>query len=349
MTPRERWLALLAGKSPDRIPTDYQAVTEVTARLLAELECPTEEDLWRKFHIDKRRVIEPAYRPVRDPEVHGADPWGVRYRRVEVGPGSHEEPFYHPLADAEGPQDIRDHAWPDADDFDYSPITQAVEAADGHWPIHAGRFEPFLIYCRMRGTERAIEDLSLRPAIADAALGRLGDFYADHHRRIFEAGKGRIDLTWVADDLGSPTGPLISLSLYRRFLLPGQVRMADLARRHKVHVLYHTDGAVRIFLPDLIDRVGIEVLSPIQWRSAGMDRAGLVRDFGRRLAFHGAIDNQITLPFGGPVGVAGEVRDSVEAFKGARWICAPSNDILPNTPTENILALYGAIHAIGKK
>jgi hypothetical protein len=111
----------------------------------------------------------------------------VRYRRVEVGPGSHAEPFYHPLADAEGPEDIQDHAWPDADDFDYSLITQAAEASDGHWPIHAGRFEPFLIYCRMRGTEQAIEDLSLRPAIADAVLGRLGDFYQDHQRRIFEA------------------------------------------------------------------------------------------------------------------------------------------------------------------
>jgi hypothetical protein len=30
MTPRERWLALLAGEKPDRIPTDYWATGEVT-------------------------------------------------------------------------------------------------------------------------------------------------------------------------------------------------------------------------------------------------------------------------------------------------------------------------------
>ena len=37
MTPRSRWLALLAGRSADRIPTDYQATAEVTSRLLADL------------------------------------------------------------------------------------------------------------------------------------------------------------------------------------------------------------------------------------------------------------------------------------------------------------------------
>ena len=34
MTPRERWLAILAGKEPDRIPVDWAATPVVTARLL---------------------------------------------------------------------------------------------------------------------------------------------------------------------------------------------------------------------------------------------------------------------------------------------------------------------------
>ena len=39
MTPRERWLALLERKTPDRVPTDYQATEEVTARLRRDLGC----------------------------------------------------------------------------------------------------------------------------------------------------------------------------------------------------------------------------------------------------------------------------------------------------------------------
>ena len=34
MTPRQPWLAILDHKVPDRIPYDYQATEEVTARLL---------------------------------------------------------------------------------------------------------------------------------------------------------------------------------------------------------------------------------------------------------------------------------------------------------------------------
>ncbi len=76
--------------------------------------------------------------------------------------------------------------------------------------------------------------------------------------------------------------------------------------------------------PDLIDKVGIEVLNPIQWRAAGMDRRRLVQEFDRHVVFHGSIDNQQTLSFGSPEDVRREVAESVEIYADARWICAPA-------------------------
>ena len=152
------------------------------------------------------------------------------------------------------------------------------------------------MYGYLRGLEQAFADLAANPEIAHGILGHIFDFSFEYHRRLFEAGKGRIDTTWVAEDLGGQTGPLISLPTYRRFSFPNQIRMADLGRKYGVHIMYHTDGAARIFLPDLVDRVGIEVLNPIQWRCPGMDREALVRDFDRRIVFHGSIDNQQTRP-----------------------------------------------------
>ncbi|HID21915.1 MAG TPA: hypothetical protein EYP14_05885, partial [Planctomycetaceae bacterium] len=304
MTPRERWLALLEGRSADRIPSDYQATPEVTERLLRELNCPDEEALYRRLHIDARRFLEPKWKRPHFPGDPEADMWGVRYCWVDYGCGRYQEPAYHPLAEAETVDDIHKHAWPDPDDFDYAVITEALKKDDGTRPIHAGHYEPFLLYGYMRGLERALEDLLVRPKMADAILGHLLDFYWEHHRRIFEAGRGRIDTTWVAEDLGTQHGPLMSLETYRRFLLPGQVKMAELARRYGVHVMYHTDGAASQFLPDLVDKVGIEVLNPIQWRCPGMERERLVADCGDRLVFHGSIDNQQTLAFGSPEDVA---------------------------------------------
>ena len=192
-----------------------------------------------------------------------------------------------------------------------------------------------------------MEDLALRPEIADAILGHVFDFHYEHHRRLFEAGRGRIDLTWVAEDLGSQTGPLMSLAMYRRFLLPNQIKMAELARSNGVHVMYHTDGAARMFLPDLIDRVGIEILNPIQWRCPGMDRKKLVAEFGDQIIFHGSIDNQQTLPFGTVDDVVREVRESIDSYRNARWICAPCHNLQPVSPTENIVAMYEAVHEFG--
>jgi uroporphyrinogen decarboxylase len=348
MTPRERWLALLAGDRPDRIPTDYQATPELTARLLRDLGCADVEALYRRLDIDARRYV--TARPLREhhPDDPQADLWGVRYRTVDYGSGAYEEPEHHPLAAMTEVAEIDAYRWPDPDDFDYTAIERQLDADDGTRPVHCGCYEPFLLYGYLRGLEQSFEDLALRPELADAILGHLFDFHDEHLRRSFEAGRGRIDLTWVAEDLGSQTGPLISLETYRRHLLPNQIKMADLARSYGIHVMYHTDGAARLFLPDLIERVGIEILNPIQWRCPGMEREGLVADFGDRLIFHGSIDNQYTLPFGSADEVRAEVYESIEIYRSARWICNPCHNLQPNTPTENVLAMYQAIHERGR-
>ena len=346
LTPRQRWLALLAGKTPDRIPTDFQGTPEVIARLLADLNCPDEPTLWRRLHVDKRLHLVPEWTPRRPPQP-GRDMWGIGFSRMSYGSGTYDEATFHPLAAAQTPADVHALAWPDPDDFDYTTITAAVRADDGRYPIHAGCYEPFLLYGQLRGLQTSFEDLALRPELAEVILGHIFDFHFEHHRRIFVAGRGRIDTSWVAEDLGAQTGPLMSLAMYRRFLLSNQVRMAELARSHAIHVMYHTDGAARLFIPDLIDKVGIEILNPIQWRCAGMERERLVADFGPRVIFHGSIDNQQTLPFGTPDDVAAEVRESIEIYRPARWICAPCHAIQPVTPTANIVAMYETIHELG--
>jgi uroporphyrinogen decarboxylase len=80
-----------------------------------------------------------------------------------------------------------------------------------------------------------------------------------------------------------------------------------------------------------------------------MEREGLVRDFGDRVVFHGAVDNQQTLPFGSPEDVRREVLDNLRIFAPpARYICAPCHNIQPNTPTGNILAMYETLGKYGR-
>jgi uroporphyrinogen decarboxylase len=79
-----------------------------------------------------------------------------------------------------------------------------------------------------------------------------------------------------------------------------------------------------------------------------MDREGLVRDFGDRLVFLGAVDNQQTLAFGSPEDVRQEVIENLRIFAPARWICAPCHNIQTVSPTENIVAMYDTVYEYGR-
>jgi uroporphyrinogen decarboxylase len=346
MTPRQRWLAILGGREPDRLPTDYWCTSEFHIKLVRAVGCEGEA-LYRKLEIDRpRHFAAPALRHHHEDDPK-ADLWGIRRTCISYGAGEYEEVDHHPFGNAASPADVHAFRWPSPDDFDYSALTTALNDDDGYRLIRCGTYEPFLLYCAIRGMERAYEDLILSPEIADAILGNIFDFYYEHNRRMWQAGGGKIDLFYLAEDLGGQHGPLISVDVYRRFLLPGQKKMAELARGFNIHTFYHTDGAARAFLQDLVEVVGIEILNPLQWRCPGMDLPGLVRDFGRKVAFHGGIDNQQTLPFGTVDNVRTEVRKVAHAMEKARWICAPCHNIQAISPAENVIAMYAEASRLG--
>jgi uroporphyrinogen decarboxylase len=348
MTSRQRWLCILNRKTPDRIPTDFWSTGEVLDRLLKELNCADESALWENLHVDRPRQFWPQFKSLQHPDDPQSDPWGMRHQTISYGTGDYVETAYCPLASAQSAADVHKFRWPTADDMDFEPTLKAIAEAPDDRIRQGGHYEPFLLYCAMRGMEQAFEDMIVNPEIVDAALDHIFEFWYEHNRRLWEGGGGKIDLMYLAEDLGGQHGPLFSLEAYRRFLLPHQIRMADLARKYNVHIIYHTDGAARVFLPDLIDKVGVEILNPIQWRCPGMERESLVREFGGRVAFHGSIDNQQTLPYGSVQDVIDEVTDAVRIFKGSRWICAPCHNIQPVTPTANIVAMYETIHELGR-
>lgn len=346
MTPRERWLAVLDGRRPDRLPTDYWATAEFHEKLKSHLGVPEDEQLLRKLGIDQPCIVNASWKLQHHPDDPRGDQWGIRRETIQYGTGSYTEASHHPLTGVTSVAEVDAFHWPDPDDFDVRNIPNAIARNAGYRIVRGGHFEPFLVYCDLRGMEQAYEDLLLEPLIADAILTHIFDFQYELNRRTWEAAAGRIDIMYLAEDLGGQTGPLFSPDLYRRFLRPFQQKMAELAHEFGIRVFYHTDGAARCFLPDLVDVVGIDLLNPLQWRCPGMDLAGLARDYSRVLVFHGGIDNQQTLPFGTPADVRREVRQCADVFRNCRWICAPCHNIQNVTSVDNVIAMYEEALAI---
>jgi uroporphyrinogen decarboxylase len=349
MTPRQRWLALFNRQRPDRIPTDYWATGEVNTRLMRDLKCASMDEVYVRLHIDRPRVLGAGLTRHNHPDEPQADIWGVRSRTIAYGTGEYSEFASHPLAHVETVEQVHAFRWPDPDDVhDFNTYAKEIKSAPDDRLIRVAAYEPFLLYAAMRGMEQAMMDLLAEPDIADAILAHIFDYYYRFNTRMWEIGQGRIDLTYVAEDLGSQSSLLFGLEQIRRFLLPNQKKMADQARRYGIHIFYHTDGSARLAIPELLSVTGIEVLNPIQWRCPGMEREGLVRDFGSRLIFHGAMDNQQTMPFGTVEDVRQEVLDNIRIFSPARWVCAPCHNLQAVSPTANIITLYETIHEHGR-
>ncbi|GAG10155.1 unnamed protein product, partial [marine sediment metagenome] len=119
MTARERWLAVLKGQKPDRVPMDYWATEEAIEKLMNYLECDSEEDLFKRLHIDRVITVEPKYIGPSLPEDR--DIFGCCFQNVSYGTGVYQECIYHPLARYKTVKEIKQsYQWPSPDWYGYS-------------------------------------------------------------------------------------------------------------------------------------------------------------------------------------------------------------------------------------
>jgi len=133
------------------------------------------------------------------------------------------------------------------------------------------------------------------------------------------------------------------------FFLPGMRRMIELVHQAGAYAFFHSDGAVRDILPDMVD-AGIDILNPVQWRCTGMERTALKRDFGDQIIFHGGVDNQYTLAFGSVSEVVEEVRENIRILgAGGGYILAPCHNIQAVSQAEKIVAMYSSALECGEE
>ena len=151
-------------------------------------------------------------------------------------------------------------------------------------------------------------------------------------------------MIYDGDDVGAQNTMLISPQLWRKFLKPRYARLARFVKRGGAKFFFHSDGWIEPIIPDLVE-IGVDILNPVQPES--MDPARLKKAYGDALCFEGTISIQRTLPFGTPEEVVREVKERIETLGPTGLILGPTHAIQPDTPIENILALYKAVRKYG--
>lgn len=339
MTSRERVLAAINHQETDRVPADIWAEPEVWDRLIRDLGVDSAEQVRELLNIDVR-YVSPIYPP--DVETDGIrqNMWGERWAKANTPWGENWEHIDGALAQVSSLAEIEAFPWPTCDDADYSHLAEQCDRYEGY-AIAYGNADIFERPALVRGLENMLCDTALNPSWVEYLCKVFLDFFAEDFVRTMEATDGRIDIYLAMTDLGTQSGLFLGMDTFHRFIAPSIRTLADLVHRHGVKFMFHSCGAVRDAVPDLIG-LGVDILNPIQPAAAGMDPEGLKRDFGNDLCFHGGIDIQYLLPLESPETVRREVHRRVGILgDGGGYILAPSHNLQQDIHAENILAMYG--------
>jgi uroporphyrinogen decarboxylase len=358
MNSKERVLSAVALSEPDRVPMDFHGNRWVLERLTKDLKAASHRELLlslRSDIVDLRGTVDPVYRgPVPySRELPGGiheSFWGWRQETTLAACGPEETYVDFPLSSATTVGELELHRWPSPDWFDFSDFAERLEP----WKDFAVMATGASVWQHpsfLRGLDTMMVDMLVEPDMAGYMMDRFTEFYLGYFDRMLDAAGGRIDILRQADDLGTQRSLFFSPELFRSFIKPRIARLVDLAHSHGVKFMFHSCGAIRPLIDDLIE-IGVDILDPLQALAAGMDPEGLKTDFGDRICLHGGIDTQYLLPRGSPQEVRSETERRLEILgAGGGYILAPCHVLQMDVPTANIMALSSTVleHAAKKR
>lgn len=350
LTPKQRFLTVLEGKRPDRVPMfDFlfcQALyREILGRVPVDYNAPDAVALTRALELDAVVALWQAPRNHTDrwlSEQDWVDEWGVTWRRDRSVSWPTGAPIGFPIADR---SDWRNYGVPDpyaagrADS-----VREAVRLGRGELAVLGTILGPFTAVYQTTGLERYCMLVYDDPGLLQDMAAAFTDFFVETGRALVDAGA---DVLIIADDHAGKTGPFISYRHWRTLVLPHFARMVRTFRGWGVPVFMHNDGDLRLFLDDLV-ATGINSYHPVE-RAAGMDLAEVRAHHGQRLCLAGNVNTKTTMVHGSPEDVEKEVIEclAVAGREGA-YILATDHSLHDPMPVENILALFEAGRRYGR-
>jgi uroporphyrinogen decarboxylase len=297
----------------------------------------------RASSADDIMEIDPVMNRTQLSEQDGALRWTDEWGTGWANDGHGQKPYLYPLQS--GYEDRQVYRLPD--------------------PYAPGRFDPFADRLAERGGRyllgrvwftlferlwmlRTFENMLVDPYVEPDAFASLRDAVVEFNLGVIDQWLDRgADGIFFSDDWGTQRGLLIAPDDWRTYYRSSYARMFQRVRQRGAHVWMHLCGNITSILPDLID-LGLNVLNPVQPQA--MDVEYLAREYGGKVCFFGGVDVQGTMVRGTPAQVKVDVRRLVKllgSFSGG-YIGGTSHSIMPETPLDNVIALYEAFSEHGR-
>ncbi len=336
------------GRCPVRIKRLSTDIILKYGDALADLFCAYPDDVVAMIPYDitigyqppeKEPRINPVEALMRD--AQWTDEWGTRWGHAYLGVGA--TPVEHPLKDWSMLDAYLRDGIPDPNApgrLDSIKETLAMHGTDRYCfgIIHLALFERFHA---LRGMENSFMDFCVYENETKRLLDALERYLVAMVRRWGALGA---DGVFMTDDWGSQTGLMISPERWRSLFKPYYARVFEEVHKQNMDVIFHSCGNVTSIVGDLID-IGMDVLDPVQ--PGAMDIELIAREYGGKTAFCGAVDIQELLCAGTPQQVYDGVLRIIDTLGkpfGNALLLGPANVITPDTPLENLTALFAVAH-----
>jgi uroporphyrinogen decarboxylase len=350
MTSKKRVMTFLQWREPDRVPIMVYLTPETRAMLRDHFGV-SDAGVLERLGVDFR-TVRPVYKGPIKPPHDGLwyDMWGTGYRAIrhEAG-GSYDEATDLPLARQQTIEEVEAYPWPNPDDFDYSAVEAQCDAMKDFAVCAGDAGTPDILngMSRCRGMEQVMIDVAVRDPVGMAMIAKRVELLYQVHRRTLQAGKGKIDILCLGEDMGNQNGRMFSPRDFAEVFRPALQRFIDLAHEFGAKAMCHSCGDTHDIMPDLID-MGLDILDAMQPEPRGMVPEKIRAICKGKMAFCGLISTQATLPFGTVEDCRREARHRLDVIaKGGGYIFSPAHCIQAGTPLENILAVYE--EALGTK
>lgn len=372
MTSRERVLAAINHRIPDKIPTDLgttncTSIAKATYKKLKDkLGIAGGEDkyLFRPFQIMQcdEQILKYLQVDTRalpgDYDAYEQKEWldertyrdrfGIVFKMPENG--LYFDFYTAPLEQYETVEEIREnYAWPD-------PVIPAEVAGlrERAKTLHeenryalVGDIVNSGIWERsqnMRGFQQLLIDIMVNKDIAHYVLRQM----TDHQKLRMEQYLGEVgeylDVVFVGDDLAMSQGTVMSLEIFREMVKPylKEYYAFIKERAPRAKLMYHSCGSITPFIEDLIE-IGVDILNPIQVNIEGMNTKMLKERFGDRLVFWGAVDAHEVMPKGTAEDVSREVERRIADLGPSGYVLCENHNIQADIPVENVITMF--LHA----
>jgi len=272
MKPRERILAALRHKEPDRVPR-FEIWIDGLLEELGQVDAPS-----AYANLGQDCLMMPTLNPPQSNAWRtGVDEWGRVWKD-----GSYVDGVVRSEADLERfspPLGYVDQL------FDADQIGNVRKSYPDHCLIFGSHIGPFTAAFMAMGMKRFFLSLFENIGFVHRVLERRTEWCIAMYQRAAALGA---EVLVLGDDAGGATGPLISPKMWRQSILPFHKRIVEAL---KVPVIWHSDGNVEPLLPMAVEAgfTGVHGLDPI----AGMDLSKIKQTFGEDLVLVGNVDVRI--------------------------------------------------------